>query len=161
MTSNKLHLVCTPSTQHCCHRMSTQSFALISSSSSLTRSCNGWQYFVDFYRPRVQTQCYDMVILLQIRRLWIFLILFSIICCDQLPANIKLSSPKSTENRKGKFLVDEVENAKRKGKAVSVDQSAEKTSETSNDSRLSTLDIFAGCGGLSEGLEKSGSFGPY
>ncbi|XP_059064821.1 DNA (cytosine-5)-methyltransferase 1B-like [Cryptomeria japonica] len=75
----------------------------------------------------------------------------------QLPANIKLSSSKSTGNQKGKFLVDEVENAKRKGKAVSGDQPTEKTSETSNDCRLSTLDIFAGCGGLSEGLEKSGA----
>ncbi|XP_057863874.2 DNA (cytosine-5)-methyltransferase 1B [Cryptomeria japonica] len=75
----------------------------------------------------------------------------------QLPANIKLSSSKSTGNQKGKFLVDEVENAKRKGKAVSGDHPTEKTSETSNDCRLSTLDIFAGCGGLSEGLEKSGA----
>lgn len=30
--------------------------------------------------------------------------------------------------------------------------------ETSPQNRLSTLDIFAGCGGLSEGLQHSGNF---
>ncbi|KAH9315101.1 hypothetical protein KI387_023728, partial [Taxus chinensis] len=75
----------------------------------------------------------------------------------QLPANIKLSSSKSTGDLKGKFLVDEAANAKRKGKAVSGEQPAENLVEVSKDCCLSTLDIFAGCGGLSEGLEKSGA----
>lgn len=47
---------------------------------------------------------------------------------------------------------------KRKGKCIEGDGVSESTKEgkTLNDKRLATLDIFAGCGGLSEGLQQSG-----
>ncbi|KAK1440400.1 hypothetical protein QVD17_06226 [Tagetes erecta] len=71
----------------------------------------------------------------------------------QLPVNIKLSSRK--EN-----LVNEAEIRKRKGKSIEGENDVEmsdsqKSSAVTN--RLATLDIFAGCGGLSEGLQKAGA----
>ncbi|XP_027358721.1 DNA (cytosine-5)-methyltransferase 1-like [Abrus precatorius] len=47
---------------------------------------------------------------------------------------------------------------KRKGKSKEGDSISESDKErkTSNEKRLATLDIFAGCGGLSEGLQQSG-----
>lgn len=74
----------------------------------------------------------------------------------QLPLNVKLSSSKSMVGKKNKRFIDETASAKRKGKTISVEQSAEEMLEASHDCRLSTLDIFAGCGGLSKGLQKSG-----
>lgn len=47
---------------------------------------------------------------------------------------------------------------KKKGKCKEGDSISvpDLKSKTSNENRLATLDIFAGCGGLSEGLHKSG-----
>ncbi|GAB2287655.1 hypothetical protein Dimus_022025 [Dionaea muscipula] len=68
----------------------------------------------------------------------------------QLPANVKLSS--SREN-----LVDESINRKKKGKGKEGEHDPPaKDRDALAKSRLATLDIFAGCGGLSEGLEQSG-----
>jgi len=69
----------------------------------------------------------------------------------QLPAHIKVkystgeTSDAAARKRKGKFIegYDESE--------------ASKEGKTLNEKRLATLDIFAGCGGLSEGLEQSGN----
>lgn len=49
---------------------------------------------------------------------------------------------------------------KRKGKCIEGDDVLESPNEgkTLNEKRLATLDIFAGCGGLSEGLQQSGNF---
>jgi hypothetical protein len=48
---------------------------------------------------------------------------------------------------------------KKKGKCKEGDSISEPDLErkTSNEKRLATLDIFAGCGGLSEGLHQSGN----
>lgn len=49
---------------------------------------------------------------------------------------------------------------KRKGKCKEgeTDLEMEKQKEASQGNNLATLDIFAGCGGLSEGLQRSGNF---
>ncbi|KAK9292062.1 hypothetical protein L1049_020016 [Liquidambar formosana] len=69
----------------------------------------------------------------------------------QLPAHIKLKY--ST----GK-VVDVAATRKKKGKCKEGedDLEVEKQSDASQEHRLATLDIFAGCGGLSEGLQQSG-----
>ncbi|KAF5803309.1 putative DNA (cytosine-5-)-methyltransferase [Helianthus annuus] len=71
----------------------------------------------------------------------------------QLPVNIKLSPPK--EN-----FVNEAAIRKRKGKSKEgesdIDMATNQSSSASQN-RLATLDIFAGCGGLSEGLQKAGA----
>ncbi|KAL8255048.1 hypothetical protein R6Q59_033269 [Mikania micrantha] len=71
----------------------------------------------------------------------------------QLPVNIKLSPLK--EN-----FVNEAALRKRKGKSKegesNIDMNDNQQSSASNN-RLATLDIFAGCGGLSEGLQKAGA----
>lgn len=46
--------------------------------------------------------------------------------------------------------------AKGKGKAVEDEDCPPPSAVTSHENRLSTLDIFAGCGGLSEGLRQAG-----
>eukprot|EP01018_Ginkgo_biloba_P000890 Gb_34186 [translate_table: standard] len=74
----------------------------------------------------------------------------------QLPANIKFNSSKLMGDQKGKSHLDETTNVKRKGKTIEGNQTPEEISEASRDHCLSTLDIFAGCGGLSEGLQNSG-----
>jgi DNA (cytosine-5)-methyltransferase 1 len=51
--------------------------------------------------------------------------------------------------------VDEVAIAKRKGKAIETEDPVEIQAPKVLPS-LSSLDIFAGCGGLSEGLHQSG-----
>ncbi|KAJ3669874.1 hypothetical protein LUZ60_010198 [Juncus effusus] len=67
----------------------------------------------------------------------------------QLSPTVKFTNQKSvtTQSRKNK------------GKAVCTgeDPSCEKQSGSARDDRLATLDIFAGCGGLSEGLQQSGA----
>jgi DNA (cytosine-5)-methyltransferase 1 len=53
----------------------------------------------------------------------------------------------------------DVASRKRKGKSKEGenDIEADKRREASPENRLATLDIFAGCGGLSEGLQQAGS----
>ncbi|XP_021731440.1 DNA (cytosine-5)-methyltransferase 1A-like [Chenopodium quinoa] len=64
----------------------------------------------------------------------------------QLPSNVRLNS-----------MVDESMSRRKKGKAIETeDDEPVKQKDESSKKRLATLDIFAGCGGLSEGLEKSG-----
>ncbi|KAL2928901.1 hypothetical protein RDABS01_034312 [Bienertia sinuspersici] len=64
----------------------------------------------------------------------------------QLPSNVKLSS-----------LVDASISRIKKGKSKEgEDDETVKQKDESLKKRLATLDIFAGCGGLSEGLEQSG-----
>ncbi|CAA0813620.1 DNA (cytosine-5)-methyltransferase 1 [Striga hermonthica] len=69
----------------------------------------------------------------------------------KLPSNIKIKY--STEQ-----LNDDTKSRKSKGKCKEgeVDSEVVKLKEESQGQRLTTLDIFAGCGGLSEGLEHSG-----
>lgn len=64
----------------------------------------------------------------------------------QLPSNVRLDS-----------LVDESMSRKKKGKGKEgEDDETVKQKDESLKQRLATLDIFSGCGGLSEGLEQSG-----
>lgn len=74
----------------------------------------------------------------------------------QLPANIKLSSIKNPA-MKGKSAIVEDTYARSKGKAIESEALLKEQSCTKPASHLSTLDIFAGCGGLSEGLHQSGA----
>lgn len=69
----------------------------------------------------------------------------------QLPVNVKLSSLKDN-------MVDKTASEKKKGKGKEDDMyvPADEKHALAKD-RLATLDIFAGCGGLSEGLEQSGA----
>ncbi|KAI3695093.1 hypothetical protein L1987_78081 [Smallanthus sonchifolius] len=72
---------------------------------------------------------------------------------NQLPVNIKLSPPK--EN-----FVNEAAIRKRKGKSKEGEDDIDMTDNqksSASKNRLATLDIFAGCGGLSEGLQKAGA----
>ncbi|XVF16901.1 hypothetical protein REPUB_Repub10bG0070900 [Reevesia pubescens] len=69
----------------------------------------------------------------------------------QLPAQIKL--------RYSTGIVDnDIAYQKKKGKSKQEENELEvdKQKEAAKENRLSTLDIFAGCGGLSEGLHQSG-----
>ncbi|KAK7268999.1 hypothetical protein RIF29_21713 [Crotalaria pallida] len=59
----------------------------------------------------------------------------------QMPANIKV--------KYSRWDTDDAAARKRKGKCIEEEKK-------SDEKRLATLDIFAGCGGLSEGLQKSG-----
>lgn len=70
---------------------------------------------------------------------------------NQLPANIKLSLVKER-------AVNDAVKRKQKGKGRTGEVDAETTgvTEALHKNRLATLDIFAGCGGLSDGLEKAG-----
>ncbi|KAH7279981.1 hypothetical protein KP509_37G046300 [Ceratopteris richardii] len=72
----------------------------------------------------------------------------------QLPANVKLSSLRNS--LKGKLASDDVALAKRKGKAVESDEPVEGMAPAKPCPSISSLDIFAGCGGLSEGLHQAG-----
>ncbi|XP_074575215.1 DNA (cytosine-5)-methyltransferase 1B-like [Curcuma longa] len=66
----------------------------------------------------------------------------------QLPAKIKLSSLKIKE--------DQTAYRKKKGKEKCGDEFSDKLTDVSRKNHLATLDIFAGCGGLSAGLQLSG-----
>ena len=70
-----------------------------------------------------------------------------------MPAHIKLRF--STGN-----LDSDAASRKKKGKSVEVEHELEvqRQREASQEKCLATLDIFAGCGGLSEGLQQSGSY---
>ncbi|XP_059648301.1 DNA (cytosine-5)-methyltransferase 1A-like isoform X2 [Cornus florida] len=70
----------------------------------------------------------------------------------QLPAHIKLSPSKE-------WVVDVTVNRKKKGKMKEGENgfdAIDRQEDASQTNRLATLDIFAGCGGLSEGLQQSG-----
>lgn len=68
----------------------------------------------------------------------------------QLPSHIKLKYSVGLDT--------DAASRKRKGKSKEgeTDLESEKQRETSQGNNLATLDIFAGCGGLSEGLQRSG-----
>ncbi|KAL0387277.1 UNVERIFIED_CONTAM: DNA (cytosine-5)-methyltransferase 1B [Sesamum radiatum] len=70
---------------------------------------------------------------------------------QDLPSHIKLRYSTGQLN-------DDSTSRKKKGKCKEgeIDSESAKMKEASEGNRLSTLDIFAGCGGLSEGLEQSG-----
>ena len=67
-----------------------------------------------------------------------------------MPANAKIiSQPRKSEASKAPV--------KNKGKGKCGDEK----DHVASDDRLATLDIFAGCGGLSEGLERSGKHSSF
>lgn len=73
--------------------------------------------------------------------------------CEQLPSHVKI--------RYSQVKLDDADISRKrkgKGKEVENDTRTEQLQETSQENRLATLDIFAGCGGLSEGLHQSGNF---
>ena len=76
----------------------------------------------------------------------------SYLICGQLPAHIKLRYSARKE-------VDDAAARKKKGKAKEGenDLEVERQIDAFHENRLATLDIFAGCGGLSEGLQQSGN----
>ncbi|KAJ7541010.1 hypothetical protein O6H91_10G041100 [Diphasiastrum complanatum] len=74
----------------------------------------------------------------------------------QLPANVKLSSKISERFTAQCKLEEKSAKSKGKGKLVEDDRPLPKSDEMSSEHVLRTLDIFAGCGGLSEGLQQSG-----
>lgn len=55
-----------------------------------------------------------------------------------------------------KIKEDQTAYRKKKGKEKCEDEFSDKLTDVSLENRLSTLDIFAGCGGLSAGLQHSG-----
>ncbi|XP_057469213.1 DNA (cytosine-5)-methyltransferase 1B-like [Actinidia eriantha] len=76
----------------------------------------------------------------------IFLHLMSVLALyGQLPDHIRLS------------VVDEATKRKKKGKFKEGGNSFHERKDDSSTNRLATLDIFAGCDGLSEGLQQAGA----
>lgn len=77
---------------------------------------------------------------------------YSYLICGQLSAHVKLRYSARKE-------VDDAAIRKRKGKAKEGENDLEvqRQVNASHENRLATLDIFAGCGGLSEGLQLSGN----
>lgn len=71
---------------------------------------------------------------------------------EQLPAQVKL--------RFSRVKLDDAASRKRKGKGKEGEDELRvgQLNEASQQNRLATLDIFAGCGGLSEGLQRSGNY---
>ncbi|KAJ9177054.1 hypothetical protein P3X46_012307 [Hevea brasiliensis] len=67
----------------------------------------------------------------------------------QLPANIKMRYSIGTAE-------SDAASRKRKGKCKEGEDEVERERKASQERRLATLDIFAGCGGLSEGLQHAG-----
>ncbi|KAL3680908.1 hypothetical protein R1sor_023864 [Riccia sorocarpa] len=67
-----------------------------------------------------------------------------------LPANVRLSSASQADSPSSR-------KAKDKGKAVVDEGNDGQSTSSTTSSLLSSLDIFAGCGGLSEGLHQSGA----
>ena len=73
---------------------------------------------------------------------------------SQLPVHIKLTPPKES-------LVSEAAIRKRKGKSKEGENDIDMIDiqeGSASKNALATLDIFAGCGGLSEGLQKAGNY---
>jgi DNA (cytosine-5)-methyltransferase 1 len=74
-----------------------------------------------------------------------------VVYLEQLPPNVKFMSllQKATGSLK-----------KNKGKQICESDQVDsgKWSEVPKENRLATLDIFAGCGGLSEGLQQAGMY---
>ena len=69
-----------------------------------------------------------------------------------MPVHIKLSPSKER-------VVDYAANRRRKGKSIQGENDCDATEQkedTAPKNSLATLDIFAGCGGLSHGLQQSG-----
>lgn len=71
---------------------------------------------------------------------------------EQLPAQVKL--------RFSRVKLDDAASRKRKGKGKEGEDELRvgQLNVASQQNRLATLDIFAGCGGLSEGLQRSGNY---
>lgn len=67
---------------------------------------------------------------------------------EQLPSNVKINYSS------GKL--DDAASRKRKGKCKEGENDFGSQEQAPEANRLVTLDIFAGCGGLSEGLHQSG-----
>eukprot|EP00257_Ricinus_communis_P015938 XP_015573958.1 DNA (cytosine-5)-methyltransferase 1 isoform X1 [Ricinus communis] len=67
----------------------------------------------------------------------------------QLPAHIKLRYSTGTQE-------SDAASRKRKGKCKEGEDEVENKREATQGRRLATLDIFSGCGGLSEGLQQAG-----
>ncbi|XP_057502306.1 DNA (cytosine-5)-methyltransferase 1-like isoform X2 [Actinidia eriantha] len=68
----------------------------------------------------------------------------------QLPAQIRLTAPKVS-------VVNDTTNRQKKGKFKEGENSFHEPKDDSSTNHLATLDIFAGCGGLCEGLQQSGA----
>lgn len=72
----------------------------------------------------------------------------------QLPGSVKLSSPSERQ-------ISDAAQRKKKGKCKEgeiIPDENENKKDLPLENRLATLDIFAGCGGLSEGLQQAGNF---
>ncbi|KAG2259190.1 hypothetical protein Bca52824_078484 [Brassica carinata] len=84
----------------------------------------------------------------------------NIFFCEQIYNPSKGSLKQLSVNIKPKYTTvkDDALLRKRKGKGLvtETDSVTDKPEEVSKETRLATLDIFAGCGGLSQGLEQAG-----
>ena len=73
-------------------------------------------------------------------------------CLEQLPPNVKFMS-----------MVQKTNGALKKNKGKQICESDQVDSgkwvDVPKENRIATLDIFAGCGGLSEGLQQAGMYG--
>ncbi|KAJ7976049.1 DNA (cytosine-5)-methyltransferase [Quillaja saponaria] len=80
-----------------------------------------------------------------------------IISIDSLEGKCKLPAHTKIRYSTGKMAGDTAAK-KKKGKCIEAENNleSEKQREASEENRLATLDIFAGCGGLSEGLQRAG-----
>ncbi|CAH8337110.1 unnamed protein product [Eruca vesicaria subsp. sativa] len=88
-------------------------------------------------------------------------VLDNIFFCEQIYDPSKGSVKQLPLNIKPKFSTIKDDDAllrKKKGKGIEseTDSSIDKPGEVPKEMRLATLDIFAGCGGLSQGLEQAG-----
>ena len=74
-----------------------------------------------------------------------------VLCLEQLPPNVRFMS-----------MVQKVTTASKKNKGKEICETDQidsgKWLDVPKENRLATLDIFAGCGGLSEGLQQAGMY---